>query len=232
MNLLPGYPRRRVVRSVDSMDILLIGSTGILGTRLQDVLRGRGHDVVGVARHGGDLHYDVSEPDQVRAMYEAVGRLDAVVSAAGAVVYKPFGELQEADYAASFTGKVLSQINLVRLGSSVVRSRGSFTLITGVLGRLPILTGAAASMANGAVESFVRTAAIEVSPQRINAVSPTVFTESLEQYGSSFPGMASVDLDTVALSYVRSVEGAQTGQIYVPYIVRALARNQRRLGRM
>jgi hypothetical protein len=33
--------------------------------------------------------------------------------------------------------------------------------------------------ANGAVEVFVRAAAIEIAPHRINPVSPTVFTESL-----------------------------------------------------
>lgn len=35
----------------------------------------------------------------------------------------------------------------------------------------------------GAVESFVRAAAIEMTPARINAVSPTVFTEALDAYG-------------------------------------------------
>ncbi|MGO4429875.1 short chain dehydrogenase, partial [Streptomyces sp. MCAF7] len=89
-----------------------------------------------------------------------------------------------------------------------------FTLITGVLAREPIRTGSAASMANGAVEAFVRAAANEIAPQRVNAVSPTVFTESLGEYGAYFPGMQSVDLARVAQAYVRSVEGAQTGQIY------------------
>ncbi|WP_316959512.1 hypothetical protein [Streptomyces sp. TRM68367] len=58
---------------------------------------------------------------------------------------------------------------------------GSCTLITGILTREPIPTGSAASMANGALEAFVR-AAMENAPQRINAVSPTVFTESLGMY--------------------------------------------------
>lgn len=198
------------------MDILLIGSTGTLGAHLHTLLQDRGHHVVGVARGGGELRYDVTDPDRVREMYDEVGCLDAVVSAAGDVVYKPFAELEDADYAASVTGKVLSQINLVRQGSPRVRTRGSFTLISGVVGRVPIATGAAAAMANGAVESFVRAAAVEISPQRVNAISPTVFTESLANYGAFFPGMAAVDLDTVAQSYIRSVEGAQTGQIYIP----------------
>jgi hypothetical protein len=45
-------------------------------------------------------------------------------------------------------------------------------------------------------------------------VSPTVFTESLDAYGDFFPGMPSVALADVAQAYVRSVEGAQTGQVY------------------
>jgi len=198
------------------MKILLIGSTGTLGARLHDVLASRGHEVLGVSRNSGDLRYDIGDPNQLRAMYEDVGCLDAVVSAAGDVVYKPFADLSNEDYTTSFTGKVLTQINLVRAGSPYVRTPGSFTLITGILAHEPTLTGAAAAMANGALESFVRSAAIEISPQRVNAVSPSVFTESLEQFGSHFPGMVAVDLDTVAQAYVRSIEGAQTGEIYAP----------------
>ena len=53
--------------------------------------------------------------------------------------------------------------------------------LAGVLNRDPIVTGSAAAMVNGAVQSFVRAAAIEIAPQRINAVSPTVFTESVAE---------------------------------------------------
>ena len=139
-----------------------------------------------------------------------------MVSAAGQVPYKPVGDLTPDDYLSAFTGKVLSQIDLVRQGLPRIAGRGSFTLITGVTTRVPIVTGAAASMANGAVEAFVRAAAVEIAPQRINAVSPTVFTESLDHYGDFFPGMHPVDLAVVAEAYVRSVEGAQTGQVYIP----------------
>jgi NAD(P)-dependent dehydrogenase (short-subunit alcohol dehydrogenase family) len=109
---------------------------------------------------------------------------------------------------------VLSQIDLVRHGLPYIAERGSFTLITGIPAREPIPTGTAASLANGAVEAFVRAAAIEIAPQRINAVSPNVFTESLAGYGDYFPGMDSIPLADVAQAYVRSVEGGQTGQVY------------------
>jgi len=60
----------------------------------------------------------------------------------------------------------------------------------------------------------VRAAAIEIAPQRINAVSPSVVTESLAEYGEYFPGMGSVDLALVAQAYVRSIEGGLTGQVF------------------
>lgn len=195
-------------------NILLIGAGGTLGRAVHGTLASRGHTVRTVGRTSGDLRHDISDPAQITALYEAAGPLDAVVSAAGSVPYKPLAELGQDDWRAAFSGKVLSQIELVRQGLAHVAERGSFTLITGVLAHEPIVTGAAASMANGAVESFVRAAAIELAPQRVNAVSPNVFTESLDTYGDYFPGMGSVPLERVAEAYVRSVEGAQTGQIY------------------
>ncbi|MGW1751329.1 short chain dehydrogenase [Streptomyces sp. NPDC002092] len=196
------------------MKILLIGATGTLGAALHKTLGTRGHEVLTVGRSGGDLRHDITDPAQVTELYDRAGRVDAVVSAAGHVPYKPVTELTPEDYLAAFHGKVLSQIDLVRQGIPRIAERGSFTLITGVLAREPIPTGSAASMANGALEAFVRAAAIEIAPQRINAISPTVFTESLAEYGDHFPGMPPVDLADVTQAYVRSVEGAQTGQIY------------------
>ncbi|MBC9731319.1 short chain dehydrogenase [Streptomyces sp. TRM68367] len=196
------------------MKILLIGATGTLGTAVHTTLTARGHELLTVGRTGGNLRYDITDPAQTTELYERAGRVDAVVSAAGSVPYKPVTEMTPEDYLSAFHGKALSQIELVRQGIPRIAERGSFTLITGVLTREPIPTGTAASMANGAVEAFVRAAAIEIAPQRINAVSPTVFTESLAKYGDFFPGMPPVDLADVAQAYVRSVEGAQTGQVY------------------
>ncbi|MFD4637709.1 short chain dehydrogenase [Lentzea sp. NPDC058436] len=196
------------------MRILLVGATGTLGNAVHEGLAERKHDVVTVSRTGGDLQFDVTDPAQVAQLYQTVGQVDAVASAAGHVPFRPLRDLTIEDYQAGVTGKVLSQVALVREGLAHVAE--SFTLITGVLAREPIVTGAAAALVNGAVEAFVRAAAIEIAPQRINAVSPTVFTESLDKYGDYFPGMKPVPLAEVVRAYVRSIEGRQTGQVYVP----------------
>jgi hypothetical protein len=61
----------------------------------------------------------------------------------------------------------------------------------------------------------VRAAAVEIAPQRINAVSPTVFAESMAEYGDLFPGVTPVGVDVAAAAYVRSIEGAETGQVFL-----------------
>ena len=196
------------------MNILLIGSSGRLGSAVHTALADRGHKVLTAGRTSGDFRVDLTEPASVAALYESIGAVDAVASAAGTVPYKTIREMTADDYAAAYDGKVRSQVELVRQGIHRIAPTGSFTLITGILARIPIATGTAASLANGAVEAFVRAAAVEIAPQRVNAISPTVFTEALDAYGDYFPGFPAVDLADVAQAYVRSIEGVQTGQIF------------------
>jgi NAD(P)-dependent dehydrogenase (short-subunit alcohol dehydrogenase family) len=109
----------------------------------------------------------------------------------------------------------MGQVNLVLLGRDVMHDGGSFTLTTGVLDREPIRAGTSASMVNGAVNAFVRAAAIEMPRgQRINAVSPGVIREAMEAYAPYFRGFESVPAARAALAYSRSVEGARTGIVF------------------
>ena len=196
------------------MRILLIGPTGRLGSAVCEALSAR-HELVTASRSSGDFTVDIRDPRSIGALYEQVGRVHAVACAAGGAPYKPLTELSHADLRAGIADKLLGQVELVRQGIAHVADDGSFTVITGILARHPIRTGAVSSLANGALEAFVRAAAIELpGRQRINAVSPTVFTEALDVYGSYFPGFLPVPLRDVAATYVRSIEGAETGRVY------------------
>lgn len=197
------------------MRILLVGATGTLGSSVQAALRERGHDVLTASRSGSELVVDITDPESIRALYERAGWVDAVACAAGRTPWRRLTELSYQDALEGMAGKALSQFELVRQGIAHVTADGSFTLITGVLARDTVPTGTLASMANGAIESFVRAAAPELPDrQRINAVSPTVFTESIDHYGATFAGFDPVPVRRAALAYVRSIEGNQTGQIY------------------
>ncbi|MNI88393.1 short chain dehydrogenase [compost metagenome] len=78
--------------------------------------------------------------------------------------------------------------------------------------------GAALSLVNGAINSFVIGAAVEMeNGVRINAVSPGVVENSRDYYGQYFPGHVPVAMDRVVAGYVKSVEGAITGQVIKIY---------------
>ncbi|APX01937.1 short chain dehydrogenase [Arthrobacter sp. QXT-31] len=194
------------------MKILIVGANGLLGSAAVAALKGR-HEVIQASR-SSDVSVDLAEPDSIRRMFDQVGTVDAVISCTGSVPFKPLSELTDKDFRASFEDKVLGQVNLVQLGAEYISDGGSFTLTSGVLAREPILTGAAASLANGALESFVMAAAAELPRGiRINAVSPTVLAEA-SGYHEFFPGFSQVPADEVGRAYVKSVEGIQTGQVF------------------
>lgn len=194
------------------MDILIVGAHGKAGHAITDLFTQRGHSVTTVGRSSGDIHCDITDVDQLTHLWDTIGHIDAVVCAAGDVTYASLDELTTEEFTAAWQNKALAQINLVRTGLDHIATDGSFTLISGIPSRDPVVSGAAAATANGAVEAFVRSAAVEIAPRRINVVSPSVFVESLDDFGDFFPGFPAVPLADVARAFQKAVEGASTGQ--------------------
>lgn len=202
----------RVTLYRQDMKILIVGAAGKLGSAVTRLMMDLGHEVITVGRSSGDILCDIADENQLTALWENVGQVDAVVSAAGDVTYAPFAQLGSTEFHSAWKQKALAQINLVRTGLEHVSPTGSFTLISGIPSRDPVISGVAAATVNGAIEAFVRSAAVEIAPRRINAVSPSVFEESLEEYGDYFPGFPPVALAEVARGFRKAVEGASTGQ--------------------
>lgn len=194
------------------MRTLVIGATGSIGGVVADTLHARGHEVIRASRRS-EPSVDVTDASSIRDLFARVGVVDAVVVAVGSVGFKALTDLTRDDYVAAFTKKTLAQIEVLSQALAHVRDGGSITLTSGVLAREPIATGAAAAMANGALESFVMTAAAE-APRgiRINAVSPDVLANS-PGYHSAFPGHRPVTDEEVGTAYVRAVEGIISGRV-------------------
>lgn len=72
--------------------ILVVGATGTIGCAIFAALSPR-HEVVSASRSRASVSVDISDPASIREMYAKVGRVDAVVSAAGATRRRPFAEL-------------------------------------------------------------------------------------------------------------------------------------------
>lgn len=113
-------------------------------------------------------------------------------------------------------GKLMGQIMIVLIGQHHVCDGGSITLTSGVTNRDVIRCGANTAAVNGALDSFIKSAAIEMPRGiRINVVSPGLLEESAEKYGDIFPGHQAVSSARVGLAYAKSVEGALTGQVII-----------------
>ncbi|WP_020593271.1 short chain dehydrogenase [Kiloniella laminariae] len=196
------------------MKIVLVGASGIIGKAVLAELKQR-HDVITASRTSGDIQIDISDTKSILEGLASVGAFDALVSATGSVHFGDFNEMQEEEYQIGIANKLMGQVNLVLIGREFINPNGSFTLTTGILNRDPIRYGSSASMVNGALDAFVKAAAIEMPKGlRINSVSPTVITEAMGKYAPYFRGFAPVSAELAALAYSKSVEGHQTGQVY------------------
>ncbi|WKB55401.1 short chain dehydrogenase [Eleftheria terrae] len=194
--------------------VLLIGATGTLGSAVAEVLAAH-HTVLRAGRRSGELQVDLTDGASVERLFASVGKVDAIVSAAGQVHFGPVPQMTAEQFALGLNDKLLGQVRLALVGQHHLNDGGSITLTSGILSDEPIPHGANATSVNAAVEGFVRGAAIELPRGiRINAVSPTVLSESMDSYGPFFPGFEPVPARRAALAYQRSVDGAQTGRVY------------------
>ena len=199
------------------MKILLIGATGTIGMGIVKNMEER-HTVIKVGNTNGDFQVDIKSSQSIKNLFNAIGKVDAIISVCGNLHFGPLVDMSSDDFNIGLQDKLLGQVNLALIGQHYLNDGGSITLSSGIVSEQPIVGGANATCVNAAVEGFVLGASIELkSNQRINAVSPSVVTESLETYGPFFPGYESVSVARVAKAYQRSVEGPLNGMTFKVY---------------
>lgn len=196
------------------MRTIVVGASGTIGKPVVKALQAR-HEVIKVGSKSGDHQVDIKDSASIRALFEKIGRIDAVVSCVGKVHFGEFAKLTGNEVMIGLKDKLMGQVNLVLIGRDYVNDNGSFTLTSGVLSHDPIRHGACASLVNGALDCFVRAAAIELPRGlRINVVSPALLDESVAALGDYFRGHETVSGERAARAYLKSVEGALTGQVF------------------
>jgi NAD(P)-dependent dehydrogenase (short-subunit alcohol dehydrogenase family) len=194
------------------MRIIVIGR-GTIGSAVEKAFAGRGDEVIPVSRSGGNPRVDMSDLESLKALFKAVGPFDAVACCAGEVAFVPLERATEEQWADSIASKAMGQINVVRTALPYMADNGSFALVAGVLSDQYIAGGTIASVVNSMVEGFVKAVAVELPRGiRINAISPTVLTESVA-YHPFFPGFIPVAVADVAQAYVRAICNPMTGRI-------------------
>ena len=195
------------------MKLLIIGGNGTIGKKVTSHFAKK-HEILIAGRTFGDLTVDIADSMSIKAMFESIGRTDAILCIAGEAKWSLFDSLTEDDYYIGLKSKLMGQVNLVRIGQEYLNTGGSFTLSTGILADYPVVMTTSAAMVNGGIHSFVKAAALELKNEhRINVVSSGLVEDAVEKYEAYFPGHNPIPMRKVINGYVRSVEGKGTGEI-------------------
>lgn len=195
------------------MKVIVIGASGTIGRAVVQRLKAR-HEVVEVGSSSGALQADMTSVQSLHALFDKVGKFDAVIVTAGSLHFGPLADMKPEQFNIGLQSKLMGQVNVAQVAQQYLNDGGSITLTSGILSDTPIRYGAAATMTNSAVEGFVRGAAGELARGlRINVVSPTVLEESMDAYGDYFRGFEAAPAARVAMAYERAIEGIQNGQV-------------------
>ena len=199
------------------MKLLIIGGKGTIGKKVSAHFAKK-HEIIIAGRISGDVTVDIADSKSIKAMFDSIGKIDAILCIAGEAKWAPFDSLTEDDFYIGLRSKLMGQVNLVRIGQDYLNIRGSFTLTTGILADYPVVMTTSAAMVNGGIHSFVKAAALELKNElRINAVSSGLVEDAVEKYEAYFPGHNPIPMKKVINGYVRSVEGKGTGEIIRMY---------------
>jgi NAD(P)-dependent dehydrogenase (short-subunit alcohol dehydrogenase family) len=199
------------------MKLLIIGGKGTIGKKVSANFSKK-HKIIIAGRISGDVTVDIADSKSIKAMFESIGKIDAIICIAGEAKWAPFDSLTEDDFYIGLRSKLMGQVNLVRIGQDYLNTGGSFTLTTGILADYPVVMTTSAAMVNGGIHSFVKAAALELKNElRINVVSSGLVEDAIEKYETYFPGHNPIPMKKVINGYVKSVEGKGTGEIIRMY---------------
>ena len=196
------------------MRCLVVGATGTIGGAVASALEAAGHEVLRASRKGA-VQVDIVDPASIRALYASVGRLDAVISCAGDGAWAPLTQLSDQQVDETLKSKLLGQVNLVRFGVDSVNDGGVFALTAGIFSQRPMPGVPALAIANGALESFARAAALDLPRGiRIGTLSPPFLSETARKMG--MPDAGTLSAADNAQVYLKFVAGNETGQVIYP----------------
>jgi len=195
------------------MKIVIIGGNGTIGKTVFSYFE-TDHEVWVGGRTKGNVLVDIADSHSIKAMFEKIGKLDAIICIAGEAKWADFKDLSEEDYYIGIRSKMMGQVNLVRIGLDYLNPNGSITLSTGILADDPVIKTASAAMVNGAIHSFVQAVSLEMKNGiRVNVVSSGMVEDAYEKYKDYFPGHNPIPMTKVVNGYARSVKGKGNGEI-------------------
>ena len=171
--------------NINGKKAIVFGGTSGIGLSATQMLSEKGAHVIAVSRNPEKLKtlpknvttkkLNVLDKEAIEQFFKEEGEFDILVNSAtgGSRAVGPFLSMDLEGYKASFD-KLWGYTNVVRYGTKYLKNDGNIVLVTGSPARKCRPGQIAISSVGGAIEAFVRGIAPEISPKRINIVSPGI----------------------------------------------------------
>lgn len=115
---------------------------------------------------------DISDKVSVTSTFKKITSFDHLVVTAADLTYGVVNTLSTDQLMKAIGSKILGPIHLVQCSQHKISQEGSITFTSGIAASRPMSGGSLACTVNGAVEAFGRAMSVELSPLRVNVVSP------------------------------------------------------------
>jgi NAD(P)-dependent dehydrogenase (short-subunit alcohol dehydrogenase family) len=151
---------------------------------------------------------DLTDEDTIAALGERLGSVDHVVSTASARVRGRLADLDRDAVLMSFDTKVIGPLMLAKQLAPRMNAGGSFVFFSGVAAAKIAVGTMGVAITNAAVDTLVRSLALELAPIRVNAISPGVIdTGAWDAFGQQ--GKADYFADISARNPARRIGAAE-----------------------
>jgi NAD(P)-dependent dehydrogenase (short-subunit alcohol dehydrogenase family) len=167
-----------------SKSVLVVGGSSGIGAATAHAFLTAGAEVTIASRNAAKLEQaardigagvrtavlDTTDSAAVEAFFASAPAFDHVVVSAAQTPSGPVRKLSLADARSAMESKFWGAYHVAR--AAKIKDGGSLTLVSGFLSVRPSKTSVLQGAINAALEALVRGLALELSPVRVNAVSP------------------------------------------------------------
>ena len=170
-------------QSFHGQNVVIIGSSSGIGLATAKQAKEAGANLFLLSRNaerlrdaadaiGGAVQVvsDIAAPQP--SIFAGIDRIDHLLITAGTVHLQPLKDQSEADLSKVITERLIGPLLAIKAALPLLHGASSITMTSGQFASRPAAIGAVVAAAIAAVESTVRALALELSPMRINAISP------------------------------------------------------------